>query len=788
MKYFNNRSSFSFYPGFKFILTVFMVLLGWNNGKGQSFDHASYPQLDFDFRHLELTLGLQPQNLNIDGAATYQLQANVSGADTVTLNAARLDISSVTVNDEQVDFSLHNDSLLIPLSQPSQSGENYELYIRYSGSPRFGLLQNSNGTVWTSQLPRAQRHWVPIVDNPHVTLQTTFNISVPAGYTVQASGRKTGQESVSVDVVSYHFASREEIPASGLAFSVGRYKTDSISIGKSNLVLSVEQALTDSLDSAALLGTARKMISSIENELKQNYPYGQLNIVLMEDHNWETKSWGVSTVFLYKNRGSLQAQLLRGLLGQWYGVYQRESQWKYADVMTLHQVLTQYTLVDSTAILKEKDSPDADSTIYSEYGPREWNQWQYSWPEWGEESLKRVIAQEQNRGLKELPKVVQWQDYAEFWYRRSGQPFMESPEFSSISEPTESAVEEVTDSVVYRVEYSLNESMDQVTFSFNAQQGTYNKLTSLTAYEVYPSKTDTSEVTFTGAKDSVIVSISPTVNTVKLEVPQGLKLRLEEYKPASFLINELRNAETVKQRAQAARKLGYHDNNSDLQLAIQDFMNKEVEPEVRASLLRSLGEITKGAAGTEQIFLDALNDQQPEVRNAGLMALQHYPENSKVYNRVEQLAVNADSMATFQKATQVLTTLSTVEEFSAFTEKVIQQDTIGYHAVFAVQELANMGAVDEAVEKASVFLDEEYSYDIRRRGLNILRQHDNSPANWLKRTDQLFTDADPRIRYLFIKALGQHMNQEIQQFLQESNQDEYDARVYQAIADELNRE
>src|SRR6056297_493786 len=247
--------------------------------QSQSFDHQAYPKLDFDFKSLELDLGLQPQNLRIDGAATYQLEANVAEADTITLHAAHMEISAVSVDGNAVDYSLQNDSLIVPLSDPSQAGQQYELSIRYSGNPKFGLLKNDHQTAWTSQLPKSQRHWVPIVDNPHVDLQTTFNISVPSGFQVWATGQKTTEEAASVDVMRYQFQSKKEVPASSLSLAVGKFTSVSTSAGVKKINLAVEQSLADSVNSQELLEQAYNYLGMVEDSFGREYPYSRLNVL-----------------------------------------------------------------------------------------------------------------------------------------------------------------------------------------------------------------------------------------------------------------------------------------------------------------------------------------------------------------------------------------------------------------------------------------------------------------------------------------------------------------------------
>ncbi|HKK47049.1 MAG TPA: HEAT repeat domain-containing protein [Balneolaceae bacterium] len=761
-----------------FSILFILFLLPAYSLQAQSFDYISHPKLDFNFNRLELDLGVQPQNLRIDGAAHYQLTANVSEADTVILYAAHLDISSASVNGKEADFMLHNDSLFVPLQNPTQAGDTLAVDIRYSGSTSFGLLKDAHETVWTSLLPKSQRHWIPIVDNPNVELKTKFNISVPAGFSVWATGKKTGQEAASVDAVTYHFESSKPVPASSLSFAIGQFNQATANMGDTKVNVVTEKAARDSLDARRLAQNASQYVSQLQDSLQVSYPFDQLSVIVLPDHHWETKSWGASTVFIYKNRGDLETQLLRGVIGQWFGVNQREAGWSQSDAINLYQTILYQIFQNKVSKLKEEDVPDSTiETVYSGFGVQRWNQWQRSWTQWDNQPVKKVISGAVADILKDLPHAISWNDYAQYWYRESGQPLFDMPGFPMISDTAKTS-KQTSDSVAYKVIYSLNQKENKLKLHFTATHGVYKQLTTLKAYEIYPNKIDTSEVTFTGAQDSVMLQIDPTINTLRLETSGHPNLYLDEYKSASFLIYELRNAKSVDQKAEAARKLGYYSKDPDLQLAIEDFMNKQPDPKVKAALLSSLGDITHGASGTEDTFLKALNSDNKDVRDAALMALQHFKNNTTVKAKVEDVATNAQTSDLFQKATKVLTSIESPDQFTHFASTITQQDSVGQRSIFVIQQLANMGEVGEAVKKASLFTEDQFSYTIRSRALGILIQHDHTPSDWLSRAKELLGAADPRIRYLVVRGLKRNLNSDIKDYLNAHIQDEYDARVY----------
>ncbi|SHF96474.1 Peptidase family M1 [Fodinibius roseus] len=752
----------------------------------QSFDHEPYPKLDFNFTELELELGVQPQNLRLDAAATYQIEANVSGADTVILYASHMDISSASVDGEAAEFRMHNDSLLIPLAEAAEKGQAYEVRIRYSTDPRFGLLKNSNNTVWTSLLPRSQRHWVPVIDNPHVTLKTTFNISVPAGYTVWATGRKTGEEAVTEEVVQYQFASEAEVPASDLAFAIGNFESQSTTYGIKGINLAVEQELAGEVDLQQLLQQAYDGLGSVEKQMQSEFPYDRLNVVVLEDHGWETKSWGGSTVFLYQNRGDLQQQLLRGIIAQWIGSKQRAAQWSQADAIMVYQTLLQQSLTGETQELEVKDQPQPSrKSIYELFGPQRWNAWQQRWSRWEEQSKDWIIKETHPEMIKQLSPVISWRDYAGLWYRSSGQPMFDVSEVLNTERADTSssgaADQAKADSVRYRVSYQLDETGEQLALGFKSVQGVYDELKMLRLHKIYGEGSETEDISFTGMTDAISVGVSPDIRTAWLEIPGQLKLKIEEHKPVPFLLYELRNAESLDQRARAAKNLGAHTDNPDLQLAITDALESGVDPEVRAALLTSLADITRGAAGTEQLFLDALRHESRVVQRAGLKALRNYPENPDIRSTVQQLTVNTDRLPVFKQGIATLSAIASAEQLEGFIADIVRRDTVGHRSVAAIRQLADEGQTG-ILGEAERFLDEEYDYGVRQAALNLLIEYEDTSGIWEERSRELLAEsADPRIRYMVVRGLLNNRNPEIISFLEEYMEDEYDARVYHAI-------
>ena len=757
------------------ILFLGFVIIG-SPLHAQEFDYQKYPRLNFNYSQLNLDLTINPDNRSLKGTAAYKMSANIGGVDTLVLRAAHMDIASVRINDAEAEYSLNNDSLIIELPDSTSPGKGYSLAVDYSTVPKFGILSNDLGTVWTSLLPQTHSHWFPAVDHPRVTFNSTIKLTVPSGYQAVANGVKLEEEIIDVEQVSFTYKTRNEVPATSLVFAVGRFDRNETSFGIKKVSLNSEKGLLTESERKTLLSDAAQILENAERQLETEYPFERLNIVVLQDHFWETKTWGASTVFIYKNSGEPEAQLRRGIYGQWFGVYQREEQWAEANVVNLLQTALHYRLHNSAIELAYEDVPATERpTVYNTFGPEVWNTFMDGYDHLGK-SFKTTV-EENLAALTEWGEgVYGFRDYGEFWYKETGQPVFELQLGTVTKTGTEPAA---SDSVIYRVDFRQN--ADNIKLTFKAIKGVYKELVTLPLVRVSANGVDTAQVTFTGARDSVNINVPALVENVTITTGDRPNLILEQYKPASFLIYQLRNATTLEERVEAAEKLGYHSDDPDLQLAIKDFMSRELEPGVKAALLRSFGEITGGASGTEQVFLDALRSENREIQEAALTVLQNYPGNESIQQQVRNYALEADSLKIFKKATRTYSSVADSSAFEGFVSNMVRTDTSGHKAIFAIQELANRGNIDKAVRQAEFYISDVYDYKVRSSALKILLQHDHAPADWEARTKELLADPDPRIRYITVTGLPKITGLEYRELLESLVQDEYDQRVYDAM-------
>ncbi len=113
---------------------------------------------------------------------------------------------------------------------------------------------------------------------------------------------------------------------------------------------------------------------------------------------------------------------------------------------------------------------------------------------------------------------------------------------------------------------------------------------------------------------------------------------LEFKKDAAALIYQLKNAETVPDRADAAVALGSIKDNPDVVAALGNAAQHDPFWGVRVESLRALGKI--GGAAAEKQILTAGNDPKPWVRQVAVQELGGFSEDASLGPQLTTIATN----------------------------------------------------------------------------------------------------------------------------------------------------
>ena len=752
--------------------------------RAQNGDFEKYPQHDFNISHLDADLRIQ-ENGTIEGDLRYHVEITAHELHELRFDAARMSIHSVSVNDVSKDHRFEEHTLVIDLNEDAQRGDELSVQIIYETIPVFGIHKNVRGTQFTSQLPKTTQHWLPVIDHPRAEFTTEINFTHPTGYSLVVSGTNTGSELLNIDEETTSFTSSTPLPVSALAWVMGNFEQTLSTSDSEQGIQGVDFDTFRAFRSAG--GSAIHFYSESDDDLSpitesvisaylklkdhfgDNVPVEDIHIVVLEDDFWETKNYGAGVIFVYMNADNLEDQLKRALLAQWIGVGVREIQWTDAAAILAIQALIAGDLLDFNLTAGEV------SGMYDAFGAVNFSRWlnfidQQESPAFIHD-LRYVIDQ----GVLEDHKLLSWNRLSELIYEATGQPYFNgfTPEPIIIDEPEQ---------YVYRVSVEWEEGASTAQIRFEAEGDVIDELVSVVATEQTFTGQRTHDITFSGRTDAVVINVSAGIENLKFSVTDRDDIELIESKPFMFWLHQLRESENTSRRVAAATGIAEVSDNPDLQLALNDLLQMESNPEVFAEIVRSMGKLTRGASGTEERFIQNSSiNQHRAVQLAAVEALGNFEGNQRVIGRLRTI-INQTEYSDIRKAAiYSLFNITTPAEFRGAVQNFVTREEVLGYVPLMLELLAEKGEREAAVDLAGTFLSPEFPFHTRKGVLDVMLVVDQSPSNWNERLPNLLSDADPRIRYKAADALQRLSSQQRNTIISNRIDDEFDVRVYRRL-------
>jgi len=334
----------------------------------------------------------------------------------------------------------------------------------------------------------------------------------------------------------------------------------------------------------------------------------------------------------------------------------------------------------------------------------------------------------------------------------------------------------------YDVGMNIDEGANQATIRFTADGPAIDELVTVQVTQYTFTESVSSELTFTGAQDEIIISLKSGLENIELTVLNRDDIELDVEKPFMYWIYQLQNSESENQRLKAAVGLRQYADNPDLQLAILDMIRNESSAAVKAEILETLRMVTEGASGTAQLFVERVGqDQSLEVRATALKALGSYPGNDSVIRTLQSIIQSADIEELKIHAINSLAEVTETDQFASMVESLTVQESVLMQVPILLKALADKGEQEQAVQLSDTFLSAEFPYDVRVGALNLILEFDKSREGWQNRLEDLLTDKDPRIRYRSVSGLEYLSADEQNRLIEVRLLEEYDERVASAL-------
>ena len=632
-------------------------------------DSPYAPSRDYDLQNVRTHLWFDVNRRAIRGEATETVEALRENLSQLSFDSSGLNIASVAVDGASARFTTGANNLIVELPHPAARGERHQVLIRYSGQPKRGIffiLPDKNYPqqpveIWTQGEAEDTRAYIPIYDYPNDRTTSEMILTVPASWTTVSNGQlirvrndgggtktwdwKQAQplSTYLISAIAGDFAEHDDnwhgirlrylVPRGDQAdiqptFARTKAMLDLFSrkLGVTYPWPQYAQTSVDDFTEGGMENTSAATLSAtdlVNPRLEPEYRVGADDVNSHElSHQWfgdlvTCKDWanlwlneGFATFFEnywleHKNGADAAA----------YEYWQDQNRW-FRDKRLFDVPILTRNFSDSTAY---------DGNTYQKAG-------------WVLKMLREELGDEQffaalhhyldaNRGQNvvtaDLQKAIEQATFIDVdrffhqWIYRAG-----APEFD-VSYAYDAGAREV------KLQVKQTQKLEGFVGLFDVPIDI--EIANSLGRKTYPIEIQKSDQTFTLPSDSApqMVLFDPGDKILK---------KVDFDKPPEMLIYQLKNAEAVTDRADAAVALGDIRSNPDAIAALGEAAVHDPFWGVRVQALDALGKL--GGPGAEKPALAATADPKPWVRGAAAAELARFAANPSVVPKLVAMATN----------------------------------------------------------------------------------------------------------------------------------------------------
>ena len=785
--------------GFVLLPLKILLLCGTSVSEGsafdipdvKTFDYPEKPSIEVDYKNLDARLEIGFEGRVIEGMLTYTIEPRHSYVDQFTWAAPGIEIMNFSVDGAEGDFIPQEDSMKIVFDDYLAKGETVDIALTYRADPVFGVHVLATGTIFSSRMPGSVSHWLPGPVFPGVSIPLALRLTVPDGMMAVATG-EPGQEGSDESGSYYTFDSRDPVPLSEIGFAVGDFELQETFSGTRNLRLYFENELLEDEQSRDILDHMAQKTRNLERFVRSGLPLPAFHVVVLKDGRWETRPYAAGMGFLAiperKNQRAERKQadqnkvmISRSIAAQWFGISVRPEQWSSADFIQLFQALVAEETEENTWYPENDElgsAFDIPGTVYDKLDMKSWQ-------------LSREFIQKQSdpvlidaltdmiRDIGVSNNVYTNQDFSSQIYGQTGR-WIAAPDVKTLETASDRPVHYSAEITQVGVSNDLRIVLDPYPEPKVSEQTLKIRL-------VRDGRYHEKKIKFNAAGDTVNVSIDQAIHNVNLRDDANVRFTTE--KPFEFWLHQLRRDEDPDLRREAAQALIDFSDDPDLQLAIQDIIRREDNHRVLAAMYALLAELTDGASGTENRFLEGVESNHSEIRNVSMQALSAYTGKSLVKDRVFSLIQGSDDIPLVNTAISTYRHLIDEDDFRDFAHQFLHEDRDKLlFTQTLMEELFELPVREASVDVLQEYLNKIYPFVIRWTAYRLLRNK-ASDAGWQREFLENFSDdPDPRIRFLTIFSSSELNSEDKGPFFERRMLKDYDIRILKRLRDHYESE
>lgn len=761
----------------RFFMTILlMVFLTPGLLTSQIHDYSQTSDYPFAFHHLQLTLEIQPDSRAMKGVATWQMSAVRSPVYRIPLLAIRTDIRSVRINEKLVEFESEGDSLFVQIPEAFSEHVRFKLEIVYLAEASYATKATFAGNLYTSLLPGAVANMLPVHLHPSVQIPTDIRMIVPHQWQAVATGNKLATTLLPEENRLYHWRSEVPVSVTDIAFLAGEIVVSEVLSGTRPIRLYFAEGALTPDEVAKILHQASRLLNAAESVADIRMPYAALNLIWLDDKQWELRQSTASMGFLYADAGPIESQLLRIVSGQFFGAWHRAPTLVSSDFMLIMQGLLAQRLSVETGFQLYQLSPELPVTAAASWQNLTAQRWNHATRFTANDMHPIGIRQPQfRRLLREPTGTYTWEDYLRL---SSDTATYQAP---ILVEPEQPQSERYTASFVF------DESRGQYELEI-LPEGLYReRYLNLTLRQFTDGMITDLDILASTRGDRIHLSSAGWIENMYFLHTDSL-ISIREVKPASFWLYQLRRDNDAARRIEASDGFSRVINDPDVQLVLTELIRNEPDEIVRRYLVSSLSSQLGGAVGTHQRFLTLLQDPSRLVRIEALRALTAYNGNAQVQRAVYRIISTSADIPFVNLAIQVYFEIIDHDEFYAVARGLLHEDELELQFTATVIPLiVQTSKGNSFAANLMKYMGAEYEFSLRFLTFMTLKDAEISASSWHGKLSSMLSDEDPRIRFTALEKVHVLEDQERQRLVRESISNEYDVRVLYRLQELLSQ-
>jgi aminopeptidase N len=649
------------------VLCVLLCLATLASARASRADEPYARSRDYELQDIRTHLWLDADQSRIRGEVTERIAALRDGVSDLKFDSVALDIRSVTVDGKTAKFSITPKELIVSLDHPISRGERHEILIEYNGQPKRGMYFISPDKnypqqpeeIWTQGEAEDTRYYIPLYDYPNNRMTSEMVLTVPAKWITVSNGQLIGVKDEQDGTKTWDWKQSDQLSSYLLSAIAGDFVERDDSWRGVPLRFAVPRGEEAKIEPT--FARTKEMLDLFSNKLGVPYPwaqYAQTSVDEFVEGGMENTSATTLSV-----RDLVNPKLERELrIGD--------------DITTSHEMAHQWfgdlvTCKDWANLWLN----EGFATYFEHY----WLEQHYGADEADYEFWQDQTNWFARKRLYPVPIVTRdFDDSTQYdgnTYGKAGwtirmlrEKLGDKDFFLGLHEylVTNRGQNVVTADLQKAIESATSRNVDrffrQWLYGAGAPQFDVGFTYDATAHQVKLDVKQTQKVEgMVGIFDvpvNIEIATASGTKTLPIEIDQASQsfilpaesaplmivfdkgdkvLKSVDFKKdPTMLIYQLKHAETVPDRADAAFRLSGTRNNPDVIAALGDSSQHDPFWGVRVETLRALARI--GGADAEKQVVASLDDKEPWVREIAVRVLGSFKDDGSIAPRLTAIA------------------------------------------------------------------------------------------------------------------------------------------------------